>query len=56
MALAFSLSFGLGNRELAAEVTREWYEGMRAERAQLARDAALREAEEEMALEKSSRR
>src|SRR5215216_239251 len=27
IALALSLSFGLGNRELAGEVTREWYEG-----------------------------
>jgi len=47
VALAFALSFGLGNRELAGEVTREWYEAMKAERAMLARKAALREAEEE---------
>ena len=49
VALAFALSFGLGNRELAGEVTREWYEGMKAERAMLDRKAALREAEEEAA-------
>jgi hypothetical protein len=47
VALAFALSFGLGNRDLAAEVTREWYEAMKAERAMLARKAALHEAEEE---------
>ncbi len=47
VALAFALAFGLGNRELAGEVTREWYEAMKAERAMLARNAALREAEEE---------
>jgi hypothetical protein len=47
VALAFALSFGLGNRELAGEVTREWYEAMKAERVLLAQKAALREAEEE---------
>jgi hypothetical protein len=32
VALAGALAFGLGNRELAAEITREWYERYRAER------------------------
>jgi hypothetical protein len=32
IALALSLSFGLGNRELAGEITRAWYERYRAER------------------------
>ncbi len=32
IALAMSLSFGLGNRELAGEITREWYNQYRAER------------------------
>ncbi len=32
IALALSLSFGLGNRDLAGEVTRRWYERWRAER------------------------
>jgi hypothetical protein len=32
LALALALSFGLGNRELAGEVTRKWYERYRAER------------------------
>ena len=43
IALALALSFGLGNRELAGEVTREWYE-----RYQRERDEALaREAQDE---------
>ena len=41
IALAMSLSFGLGNRELAGQVTREWYEQYRAERD----DAVRREKE-----------
>jgi uncharacterized oligopeptide transporter (OPT) family protein len=41
IALAMALSFGLGNRELAGEVTREWYEAYRAER-----DDALRRERE----------
>jgi uncharacterized oligopeptide transporter (OPT) family protein len=32
IALAGALAFGLGNRELAGEVTREWYNRYRAER------------------------
>ena len=43
LALAFALSFGLGNRELAAEITREWYERYRRERA----EAFAREAQAE---------
>src|SRR5687767_2196869 len=44
IALALALAFGLGGRELAGEITREWYERYRQER-----DAALarEEAEEE---------
>jgi hypothetical protein len=56
IALALALSFGLGNRELAGEVTREWYERYKAERAEyLARErqeeaqADLEEDEEEAA-------
>jgi uncharacterized oligopeptide transporter (OPT) family protein len=41
IALAMALAFGLGNRELAGEVTREWYEAYRAER-----DDALRRERE----------
>jgi hypothetical protein len=47
IALALALSFGLGNRELAGQVTREWYERMKAEREAIAREAAAREAREE---------
>lgn len=32
IALAVGLAFGLGNRELAGEITRRWYEAHRAER------------------------
>jgi Conserved TM helix len=45
VALAMALAFGLGNRELAGEVTRAWYERYRAERDAIAREAALEEAE-----------
>lgn len=43
VALALALSFGLGNRDLAGEVTREWYQRWRAEKEAIAR----RRAEEE---------
>lgn len=46
VALALALSFGLGNRELAGEVTRGWYERYRAEREAIEREAAADEAEE----------
>src|SRR5439155_4432644 len=47
IALALSLSFGLGNRELAGEITRQWYDRYRRERA----DALDREQREEAAAE-----
>src|ERR1043165_8795353 len=41
IALAMALAFGLGNRELAGEVTREWYERYKRERAEtMARERA----------------
>jgi hypothetical protein len=46
VALALALSFGLGNRELAGEVTRAWYQRYRAEREAIEREAAADEAEE----------
>lgn len=46
VALALSLSFGLGNRELAAEITREWYQRYQAERRAIDEEAAAEEAEE----------
>ena len=49
IALAMALSFGLGNRELAGEVTREWYMRWRRERDELLererRSEALEDAE-----------
>jgi hypothetical protein len=44
IALAIALAFGLGNRELAGEITREWYERYRKERD----DAIAREEESEL--------
>jgi hypothetical protein len=42
IALALSLAFGLGNRDLAGEITRAWYEQYKAERREsAARVAAL---------------
>jgi hypothetical protein len=46
VALALALSFGLGNRDLAGEVTREWYARYRAERLAIEAEAAAEEAEE----------
>lgn len=47
LALAMSLAFGLGNRDLAGEITREWYDRYRAEREAIERETAEREREEE---------
>jgi hypothetical protein len=47
LALAMALAFGLGNRELAGEITREWYDRYRAEREAIERETAEREKEEE---------
>ena len=46
VALALALAFGLGNRELAGEVTREWYARYRAERDAIEREVERVEAEE----------
>lgn len=46
VALALSLSFGLGNRDLAGQITREWYERYQAERRAIDAEAAAEEAEE----------
>jgi uncharacterized oligopeptide transporter (OPT) family protein len=58
IALALALSFGLGNRELAAEITREWYERYRRERAEaIAREQqAEAEAEAEIIAEEEEYR
>jgi hypothetical protein len=47
VALALALSFGLGNRELAGEVTREWYDRYKAERARIDEEAAREAAEDD---------
>src|SRR6185503_8321866 len=55
IALALALSFGLGNRELAGEITREWYERYKSERAEaMAREAQL-EAQAEAELDAEER-
>jgi hypothetical protein len=53
VALALALAFGLGNRELAGEVTREWYTRYKAERDAAERDSAAVEAAEVAEGEKS---
>jgi hypothetical protein len=44
VALAMALAFGLGNRDLAGEVTRAWYKRVRAEREAIERETAALEA------------
>ena len=51
VALAVGLAFGLGNRDLAGEITRRWYEEGR-ERVRRAREANERTAEHATAQEK----
>jgi hypothetical protein len=48
------LSFGLGNRDLAGEITREWYLQWRTEREAIAREVAAEERAEGLADEASS--
>jgi mechanosensitive ion channel-like protein len=50
VALGMALAFGLGNRELAGQITRDWYERMRAEREAIARQMAEEEEREEAEL------
>ena len=46
IALALALSFGLGNRDLAGEVTRAWYEKYKAEREAIDREVKIEESAE----------
>jgi hypothetical protein len=46
VALALGLSFGLGNRDLAGQITRRWYERWRAEREAIEREQAAFDREE----------
>jgi hypothetical protein len=52
VAFGLALAFGIGNRDLAGQVTREWYERYRAEREAIERDVAERELEEDKELAK----
>ena len=54
IALALSLAFGLGNRELAGEVTRKWYEDYNAEREAIDREVKIEETAEGMGDDDSS--
>jgi len=56
VALALSLSFGLGTRELAGEVTRRWYEGWRSERERIKRELASEEATQDAQAEAAEAR
>ena len=47
VAFGLALAFGLGNRELAGQITRQWYERYRAESEAIARDVLERELEED---------
>lgn len=47
VALALALSFGLGNRDLAGEVTRAWYERWKAERDAILREQAAEERDDQ---------
>ena len=47
IALAIALAFGLGNRDLAGEVNREWYERYKAERDAIDRDNAQLDLDDE---------
>jgi hypothetical protein len=50
--LAMALAFGLGNRDLAGQVTREWYEQYRAEREEAVRRERELEAKEDAEMDR----
>lgn len=56
IALAMALAFGLGNRDLAGEVTREWYEQYRKEREEALTRERLAEAAQEAEMEEEESR
>lgn len=55
IALAMALAFGLGNRELAGEVTREWYQRWRREREELLERERAAEAADDAEIEEEER-
>jgi hypothetical protein len=54
IALALSLAFGLGNRDLAGQVTRQWYEAYKAEREAIDREVKIEETAEGLGDDDSS--
>ncbi len=56
VALAAALSFGLGTRELAGEIARNWYNRYKAERDALEKEVATEEAAEGLADDASQAR
>src|SRR5690348_14346627 len=55
IALAMALAFGLGNRDLAGEVTREWYQRWRREREELLERERAAEAADDAEIEEEER-
>lgn len=55
IALALALAFGLGNRDLAGEIVREWYDRYRTERDEAIERERAAEAAEERELEEEER-
>src|SRR6476659_3944783 len=55
IALAMALAFGLGTRELAGEVTREWYQRWRREREELLERERAAEAADDAEIEEEER-
>jgi hypothetical protein len=53
VAFGLALAFGLGNRDLAGQITREWYQRFRAESEAIAQNVAERELEEDQEMEQS---
>jgi hypothetical protein len=54
IALALALSFGLGSRDLAGEITRQWYDSYRAERDAIDREVKIEEKAEGLGDEEST--
>ena len=55
VAFALAIAFGLGNRDLAGEVTREWYDRYRAQKAAIEREAAEQDEADRVAEEEAER-
>ena len=55
VAFALAIAFGLGNRDLAGEVTREWYSRYQAEKAAIERETAEQDEADRLAEEEAER-